>query len=136
MWPTEAPWGSVPMLIRVFVFVLKDFDLWGAASSSLPADFVLVLIVRVFARKALSLPAVSRGLATEATDGSRADGLSRRAAGGGGGAVPCGLPLMWLTKGPRNPYFPLTESFAAFAVVNTHFVAGTVNEDCEHHISH
>ena len=72
----------------------------------------------------------------EAAVGSRERKIEMGWRGRGGGAVPCCLPLMWLTKGPRNPYFPLTESFAAFAVVKTQLVAGTVNEDCEHHISH
>ena len=38
-------------------------------------------------------------------------------------------------EGAQLSLFLLTEEFAAFAVVKTHLEAGTVNEDCEHHIS-
>ena len=44
--------------------------------------------------------------------------------------MPRCLPLMWLTEWPRNPYLLLTESSAAFVVVNTHSVAGHMIEDC------
>ena len=67
-------------------FVVKNID-FGVSSSPFSFFVVLVLLFPYLARRGLSLPAATLGLETGASEGSRADGLSRRADGGGGSAV-------------------------------------------------
>ena len=59
-----------------------------------------------------------------------------RGRGGGRGAVPCRLPLLWLMDRTRIAYLLPTETSAAFVVINTHLLAGHMIEYFRNHTSH